>query len=280
MEEYKNKVIEIEKESQRLIEALKGLEDNAKALRDAKGDIQSTSAKIVEFLDPLKTVTQKISNITSASHNIINNNIENQKRLESKLDDRIESQTKAINSTKEIVEENIKIQEEFELKINERLDAQVETVDIVKKKLISVEVLIWIILALIVIAIISSFVAPSAINQRVETSSSNIGLTSQQPDEYSGHIVCKGKIEGEKCNGGVLVKNDARGGFYGCENFNNGNGCKYTVDYPFICKGCKKYMVKRPKGRVTKNGKPVLIWGCPDYLETRAKKCEEYWDYK
>ena len=71
MEEYKNKVIEIEKESQRLIEALKGLEDNAKALRDAKGDIQSTSAKIVEFLDPLKTVTQKISNITSASHNII-----------------------------------------------------------------------------------------------------------------------------------------------------------------------------------------------------------------
>jgi hypothetical protein len=293
MEEYKNKVIEIEKESQRLIEALKGLEDNAKALRDAKGDIQSTSAKIVEFLDPLKTVTQKISNITSASHNIINDNIENQERLESKLNNRIESQTKAIDSSRELVEENLRSQKEGESKINERLDAQAETVNIVSKKLIRVEILTWIILAFIVIASISSLVAPkppvnttpmevapSAINQRVESPSSNIGLTSQQPDEYSGHIVCKGKIEGEKCNGGVLVKNDSRGGFYGCENFNNGKGCRHTVDYPFICKGCKKYMVKRPKGRVTKNGKPVLIWGCPDYLETRAEKCEEYWDYK
>jgi hypothetical protein len=357
MEEYKNKVIEIEKESQRLIEALKGLEDNAKALRDAKGDIQSTSAKIVEFLDPLKTVTQKISNITSASHNIINDNIENQERLESKLNNRIESQTKAIDSsrelveenlrsqkevgskineqlelqtraidsTKEIVEDNIKTQKEVESvinvrferqtkaiessrklveenikgqkegesKINERLDAQAETANIVGKKLNRVEVLAWIILAFLAITSISSLVAPkapvnttpmevapSAANHRIESPSRNIGLTSQQPDEYSGHIVCKGKIEGEKCNGGVLVKNESRGGFYGCENFNNGKGCRHTVDYPFICKGCKKYMVKRPKGRVTKNGKPVLIWGCPDYLETRAEKCEEYWDYK
>ena len=54
MEDYKKKILEIEEESTRLIEALKGLEANAKALDDAKGDIKSSSAKIVEFLDPLK----------------------------------------------------------------------------------------------------------------------------------------------------------------------------------------------------------------------------------
>ena len=104
-------------------------------------------------------------------------------------------------------------------KINERLDAQAETANIVGKKLNRVEVLAWIILAFLAITSIFSLVAPkapvnttpmevapSAANHRIESPSSNIGLTSQQPDEYSGHIVCKGIIEGEKCNGGVLVK--------------------------------------------------------------------------
>ena len=168
----------------------------------------------------------------------------------------------------------VKIEPQFTHCYEHHMENKVES----KASKSSNNVIIFAILAITVVAVSAFFLSSKETQSPVNPSRPQEVASTQ--DKYSGHIVCKGKEEGEKCNGGVLVKNDSRGGFYGCENFNNGKGCRYTIDYPFICKGCKKYMVKRPKGRVTKNGKPVLIWGCPDYLETRAEKCEEYWDYK
>jgi hypothetical protein len=121
MEDYKEKIIENEKESQRLIEALKGLEDNAKALSDAKEELQSTSKKIGEFLGTIKSLPEESLKLTQA--------------------------TKELN-----VPELIKRQQRLEAEFKARLQEQTESVNAVSKKLNRIEISAWLILAALTFA--------------------------------------------------------------------------------------------------------------------------------
>ena len=99
MEDYKEKIIENEKKSQRLIEALKGLEDNAKALGDAKEELQSTSRKVGEFLGTIKSLTEESLKLAQVNKELnVPELIERQQRLEAEFKARLQEQTESVNA--------------------------------------------------------------------------------------------------------------------------------------------------------------------------------------
>ena len=67
MEKYKQKILEVEEQSQQLIEALKGLQTNALAFSEAKADLNSTAKTIAAFLDTTQKTVEGIQALTKAT---------------------------------------------------------------------------------------------------------------------------------------------------------------------------------------------------------------------
>jgi chromosome segregation ATPase len=67
MEKYKQKILEVEEQSQQLLEALKGLQTNASALSEAKADLNSTAKTITAYLDTTQKAVEGIQALTEAT---------------------------------------------------------------------------------------------------------------------------------------------------------------------------------------------------------------------